>query len=41
MLDALGLHLIGIDRPGYGASSRDPHRSFQVRARMRTLLVKV
>jgi hypothetical protein len=31
VLDALGLYLIGVDRPGYGASCRDPRRSFQVR----------
>ncbi len=32
VLDALGLYLIGVDRPGYGASCRDPRRSFQVRS---------
>ena len=32
VLHALDLVLIGIDRPGYGASTRDPHRSFQVLA---------
>ena len=32
VLHALGLVLIGVDRPGYGASTRDPHRSFQVLA---------
>ena len=33
VLCALDLVLIGVDRPGYGASTRDPHRSFQVLAR--------
>ena len=32
VLHALGLVLIAVDRPGYGASTRDPHRSFQVLA---------
>ncbi|KAK9825182.1 hypothetical protein WJX81_003767 [Elliptochloris bilobata] len=40
VLHALDLVLIGVDRPGYGASTRDPHRSFQTFAKDLTALAE-